>query len=196
MKNRYIVAAGLAVSITLLIACADSPRGPLSPTLSPSDRSDSRVEDLGPGPVPTPTPCLGNNCSGFRTTFSFSFTAASGDTISGICPVGFFFTCSLSGTGRFADALLLHTVTTKDGNDFTGKTSSFSLSGNHLAVTLILELPSLGGPLMLITGTLDAQVQTHADSGCESGLRQDATFSGVLPQIGTTTGTYSRCLPA
>lgn len=197
MESRYIVAVALAVSISLIIACADSPRGPLSPTVvSPSERSDSRVEDLGPGPVPTPTPCPQNDCSGFRTTFSFTFTAASGDTFSGTCEIAYFDSCDLVGTGRFAGANLRGAVMTRDATEVTLVSSSFRLTGNQLEVTLLLDLPLLGGQLMMITGTLDAQVQTHADSACESGLRQDATFSGVLPQIGFTTGTYSRCLPA
>jgi hypothetical protein len=201
MEKQFIVAVGVGISVSLMVACsATSERGPLSPTvLSPADRNDSRVEDLGPGPAPTPTPtpvCNPTCPPVFRSTFTFRFTAASGDTLSGICPVGFFFTCPLAGTGRFAGAVLRHGVMTTEGTEVFTLHSSFSLSGNQLAVTVLLELPSLGGQLMVVTGVLDAQVQTHADSGCESGLRQDVTFSGVLPQLGTTTGTYSQCLPA
>ena len=200
MENRYVIAVGLAVSISLIIACADSPRGPVSPTAPTAKPGGlySRVEDLGPGPAPTPTPtpeCNPTCPPVFRSTFSFSFTAAGGDSFSGTCEIGFFGSCDLVGTGRFAGASLRSAVMTRDGTEATLVTSSFRLTGNQLEVTLLLDLPLLGGQLMMISGTLDAQVQTHADSACESGLRQDATFSGVLPQIGFTTGTYSQCSP-
>jgi hypothetical protein len=188
MEKQFIVAVGVGISVSLMVACsATSERGPLSPTvLSPADRNDSRVEDLGPGPAPTPIPCEARDC-----TFSFSFTAASRDSFSGTCAVGFFEDCPLVGSGKFAGADLISSLMANDGT----LVSSLSLTGNQLAVSLLLRLPALGNQVMWIAGPMEAQVQTHVDSGCPSvGLRRDVVFSGVIEHLGSTTGTYSKCI--
>ena len=192
MRILHIAAILLLVHIISMTACsreAQPETSTLSGPTAPSAGIGRRVEDPGGvTPAPTPTPCpLPAGCS-FITSFSFSLTVAGGDVLSGTCDERLA-TCPLAGTGRFTDAILrLYAGTTR--------VSSFVLTGNQLAVTLMLNLPSLGNQTFLITGTLDAEVQTVANTGCQSGLRQLVTFSGVLEQVGIVTGTYSVCVPA
>ena len=142
MRILHIAAILLLVHIISMTACsreAQPETSTLSGPTAPSAGIGRRVEDPG-GVTPAPTPCpFPADCS-----FTFSLTMASGDVLSGTCDERLA-TCPLAGTGRFTDAILrLYAGTTR--------VSSFVLTGNQLAVTLMLNLPSLGNQTFLITG--------------------------------------------